>query len=118
MVPGACRVLLFCIAALASASGAAAQDVFGNGDGHSGAFIAPPGNSSVNIYTSTTISPDVMTVTVTSSAGFVAGDLILIWRAYDTGPVPTSAAIDLGAWADTGRYELARIRPSAETASC
>ena len=43
MAPRVIRALLVLIAALASASGAAAQDSFGNGEGHSGAFTAPPG---------------------------------------------------------------------------
>jgi hypothetical protein len=109
MVPRLFRAVLASIALLTCAGRASAQDDFGNGDGHSGAFTAPPGVSSINIYTTTTISPDEMTVTVASSTGFAAGDLVLIWRPLDVGPVPTTDPVDLTVWAATGRYEFARL---------
>src|SRR5262245_14669456 len=108
MAPRVFRVVLIAwIALIAAGTGAAAQDAFGNGDGHFGAFTAPPGISSINIYTVTTTSSSDTIVSVASSAGFAAGDLIILWRLSDFETIPTDLQIML--IDDTGRYELARV---------
>src|SRR5579862_2075618 len=113
-----------CAIAIGVVLPATAQDTIGNGDGHSGSFVAPPGVSSVNIYT--TLASDAAagapSINLASATGLAAGDVIMVWRpAAYPGPDPRninnegSARIDLSN-SDVGRYELHRILSLAGSA--
>jgi hypothetical protein len=102
------------LATCLTATRAAGQDAFGNGDGRHGAFTAPPGVSSINIYT--TVARDAVAgatlVTVADATGFTGDDLIMLWRpaGYPERPDPDSRQLPIDlSLSDTGRYELARI---------
>ena len=97
-----------------TATQAAGQDSFGNGDGRHGAFTAPAGVSSINIYTTVagSAAAGATLVSVADATGFTSGDLIMLWRpaGYPALPDPDShqVPIDLSL-SETGRHELARV---------
>jgi hypothetical protein len=97
---------------LACAPALHAQDSFGNGDGHSGPFMAPAGASSVNVYgqLAADAPPNSTGLTLVDGTGFSNGDLVMLWR--PTGLTGLQAGntlpIDLSA-SDVGRYEFARV---------
>src|SRR5688572_8828803 len=60
----------------------ASTDTFGLGDGHSGALTVSTADTVINTYTRVTLGANTgdTTLTVATTAPFVAGDLILVWQ--------------------------------------
>ncbi|MCA9609808.1 MAG: hypothetical protein KC619_29620, partial [Myxococcales bacterium] len=94
---------------------ARAQDYVGLGDGSDGPYVAPSGAHPVNEYEGLTAAPSGTTLTVRTSTGFAAGDLILVWQvkagAFTSGD---GTAVDLAA-TGVGHWELTRVVSTTAT---
>lgn len=89
----------------------ASPDSYGLGDGHNGAFMASMPAQTINVYTALTApaSAGSRTLTVASTTGIAAGDLVLVWQVQG-GPYAsgTTGPLDLTA-GPVGAYDLVRV---------
>jgi MYXO-CTERM domain-containing protein len=120
----------FAAAAIVAPRDARAEaDTFGVGNGHSGAYVAAAADELINVYAPLTADAAKGATSVTigtalgASVGFVAGDLVMVWRA--TGVAGADAAsgsqatLDLNAasMGAVGRFEFARVAAGGVTAT-
>ena len=103
---------LFGVVAVVCANASASPDIFGIGDGHTGAGNINVVGAVINTYTHPTAdtAAGAVKIPVASTAGFAVGDLILVWQ--DSGlAAPGSGKagpFDISASA-VGQWELARV---------
>jgi large repetitive protein len=98
---------------LVGTSAKAATDGFGVGDGSDGALAINVPGTVVNAYARVTaaIAQGAQSITISSSAGFLDGDLVLVHQPGGLQPAPASGAagpFDLSN-TNVGRWELARV---------
>lgn len=122
--------LSLAVAAIAAPHEARAEaDLFGIGDGHRGAYAAVAANEIVNAYAPLTADAAVnatqisVGATLGDPAGFVPGDLVMLWRATGVaGNEPGAASgaqapLDLAVTTGgaVGRFEFARVQAATAT---
>jgi MYXO-CTERM domain-containing protein len=105
--------------AFIAATAFAEPDTFGLGDGHDNALTVNAANTTINVYAvlnAPTLAGDT-SVTVSSTAGFATGDLVMIWQSTGVVPIPASGTPSpFNISTDTvGKWELARITAAAGT---
>jgi hypothetical protein len=108
------RVLLGLALCVATGPVLAEPDTFGLGNGQHGALRVQQMNVTINIATALTASAaaDSKTLSVMDSAGFAAGELVLVLQVSSEGPVPEAGSpgpIDLNASPGAGHWEFARL---------
>ncbi len=106
-------IVMIALALISPALVFAEADTFGLGTGRNG-DVTFAANATPNVYTALTAAAAAAatSLSVASSAGYAAGDLVMVWQATGLTQAASSngtpAAIDLSASA-AGRYEFARI---------
>src|SRR4051794_35350393 len=103
---------LACLLSLTSRAGAE-PDVFGLGDGHAGTLTVATANTVVNAYAQVLapVAPGDTAVSVSTTTGFAAGDLVMVIQTTGVVPSPSSGApgpYDLRS-DPVGRWELGRL---------
>ncbi|GAB4093256.1 adventurous gliding motility protein AgmC [Flaviaesturariibacter terrae] len=106
------RTFLIGLCAFLCLNAQAGIDIYGVGTGRDGALTVSSTGLVVNVYTAVTadISAGSTSVSVNSTTGFAAGDLVMIWQAtgYTGAVVGSASSIDLTA-SPVGRWELSRV---------
>lgn len=108
------RVLLSLGLCLAAGTVLAEPDTFLLGNGQHGALRVQQADTVLNTATALTApaTVDSKTLSVADSAGFTAGELVLILQVYSEGPAPeagTPGPVELDTASGAGRWELARL---------
>jgi hypothetical protein len=107
------RIHLLLLGLLYAGAALAEPDAFGLGTGRSGPLRVDLPNTVINHSTQLTANAVAGTrdLTVTSSSGFTAGELVLLYQATGLLPAPASGdqrSINLGS-STVGRFEYARV---------
>ena len=108
------RVLLSLGLCLVAGTVLAEPDTFLLGNGQHGALLVQQADTVLNLATALTApaTVDSKTLSVADSAGFAAGELVLVLEVYSEGPAPepgTPGPVELDIASGAGRWEFARL---------